>query len=82
MLRLYTTLFFWTIKKNEHVIFRAFLRTIIEEKRMDSPDTNNYVKTKVLIVEDARAVRSLEVSMLQDMGFKMIIEAEDGQKSN
>ena len=25
MLRLYTTLFFCTIKKNEHVIFRAFL---------------------------------------------------------
>lgn len=57
------------------------LRTIIEEKRMDSPDTNNYLKTKVLIVEDARAVRSLEVSMLQDMGFKTIIEAEDGQKA-
>jgi len=25
MLRLYTTLFFWTIKKNEYVIFREFL---------------------------------------------------------
>jgi ABC-type nitrate/sulfonate/bicarbonate transport system substrate-binding protein len=48
---------------------------------MDSPNKNNYNKTKVLIVEDARAVRSLEISMLQDMGFETIIEAEDGQKA-
>jgi len=48
---------------------------------MDSPNKNNYKKTKVLIVEDARAVRSLEVSMLNDMGFETIIEAEDGQKA-
>jgi len=48
---------------------------------MDSPNTNNYSKTKVLIVEDARAVRSLEISMLRNMGFDKIIEAEDGQKA-
>jgi len=48
---------------------------------MDSHSTNNYKKIKVLIVEDARAVRSLEVSMLTDMGFENIIEAEDGQKA-
>jgi len=48
---------------------------------MDSAGTNNYLKTKVLIVEDARAVRSLEVSMLKDLGFERIIEAEDGQKA-
>jgi ABC-type nitrate/sulfonate/bicarbonate transport system substrate-binding protein/CheY-like chemotaxis protein len=55
--------------------------SLIEEKSMDSPRSNKYKKTKVLIVEDARAVRSLEVSMLTDMGFETIIEAEDGQKA-
>jgi len=48
---------------------------------MNPPNPNNYKKTKILIVEDARAVRSLEVSMLKDMGFETILEAEDGQKA-
>ncbi|ETR68418.1 MAG: response regulator receiver modulated CheW protein [Candidatus Magnetoglobus multicellularis str. Araruama] len=48
---------------------------------MDSQNENNYLKTKLLIVEDARAVRNLEVSMLKDMGFEIILEACDGQKA-
>jgi CheY-like chemotaxis protein len=48
---------------------------------MNSSVANNYKETKILIVEDARAVRNLEVSMLKDMGFETIIEAEDGQKA-
>jgi len=39
----------------------------------------NYLKTKILIAEDARAVRNLEINMLKDMGYETIIEAEDGQ---
>jgi len=43
----------------------------------DNP--NNHLKTKILIAEDAKAVRKLEVSMLREMGYENILEADDGQ---
>jgi len=39
----------------------------------------NHLKTKILIVEDARAVRNLEINMLKDLGYQHIIEADNGQ---
>jgi ABC-type nitrate/sulfonate/bicarbonate transport system substrate-binding protein len=46
------------------------------------PDkTTNHLDTKILIVEDAKAVRNLEVNMLKDLGFQTILEAPDGQKA-
>jgi len=48
---------------------------------MKPEPTKNHLKTRILIAEDARAVRNLEVSMLKDMGYENILEAEDGQKA-
>jgi len=48
---------------------------------MNPDKANNHLKTKILIAEDARAVRGLEVSMLKEMGYETIIEAEDGEKA-
>jgi len=41
MLHLYTTLFFWTIKKNEYVIFRAFLSKCLKWSKMKVYNKNN-----------------------------------------
>jgi len=48
---------------------------------MKSDNKNNHLNTKILIVEDAKAVRNLEVNMLKDLGFQTILEASDGQKA-
>jgi ABC-type nitrate/sulfonate/bicarbonate transport system substrate-binding protein/AmiR/NasT family two-component response regulator len=48
---------------------------------MNSDKTKTHLDTKILIVEDAKAVRNLEVNMLKDLGFKTILEASDGQKA-
>ncbi|MBF0452198.1 MAG: ABC transporter substrate-binding protein, partial [Candidatus Magnetomorum sp.] len=48
---------------------------------MNPANANNHLKTKILIAEDARAVRNLEVSMLKEMGYETILEADDGQKA-
>ena len=45
---------------------------------MKSDNKNNHLNTKILIVEDAKAVRNLEVNMLKDIGFQTILEASDG----
>jgi len=42
MLRLYTTLFFWMIKKNGYVIFRAFLSKV-EQFRKKLQDVHTVV---------------------------------------
>jgi len=48
MLRLYMTLFFWTIKKNEYVIFRAFLISLNHYK---FPGTDLQITTGFLIAD-------------------------------
>ena len=39
------------------------------------------LKTKILVVEDAASMRAMIVKSLHELGYKDIIEAEDGEKA-
>ena len=66
MLRLYTTLFFWTIKKNEYVIFREFLTISFRVDKSKSAFRNSQVLEELMTSGETPATLTPQFSFERD----------------
>jgi len=55
--------------------------SIAVDEAVERLRTIQNLRTKILLVEDAKAIRRLESKMLKDTGFRNIIEADDGEEA-